>query len=160
MSEAAATLKMPLNRLAYHVGALLRLGLVRIAREQKRAGRPIRFYRAAAGSFLVPAAAAGRRTGTGLAEEMRAAIGRAEQLAGAHDLLLALDADGRPILSRHGAETTADACEYWRMLHLGRSEAQTLAAELGALLRKYEGAPGKGKRAYLAHAALAPRATR
>ncbi len=157
LSEAAALLEMPLNRLAYHVGTLHRLGLLRVARAQKRAGRPIRFYRAVADRFLVPAAAMGRRPGAGLAAEMRMALDRAEQLAGASDMLLAIGADGRPTMTRSGAETATDACEYWRALILSRSEARALAAELGALLRKYQGPPGKGKRPYLVHAALAPR---
>ncbi len=160
LSEAAEALAMPLNRLAYHVGALLRLGLVGIVRERKRAGRPIRFYRAVADAFLVPAAATGRRPGAGLSAEMRAAIDQAELLAGASDMIVALDAGGRPIMTRHGAEAATDACEYWRVLALTRSEAQALAAELGALLRRYEGKPGKGKRTYLAHGALAPRTER
>jgi DNA-binding transcriptional ArsR family regulator len=157
LSEAAGALAMPLNRLAYHVGALVRLGLVRVEREQKRAGRPIRFYRAVADHFLVPAAALPRRPGAGLAAELRAALDGADQLAGGNDMVLTIDGGGRPIMTRHGAETAADACEYWRVLTLSLSEAQALAAELGALLRRYGSKPGKGKRTYLAHAALAPR---
>lgn len=160
LSEAAGALAMPLNRLAYHVGALLRLGLVRVEREQKRAGRPIRLYRAVADAFLVPATAIARRPGAGLAAELRAALDRTEQLAGGSDMIVALDAVGRPVMRRHGAELAADACEYWRVLQLSRSEARAVAAELGALLRRYESKPGKRKRPYLLHAALAPRADR
>ena len=160
LSEAAGTLAMPLNRLAYHVGALLRLRLLRVTREQKRAGRPIRYYRAVADRFLVPAAAMGRRPGAGLSAELRVALDQAEQLAGSSDMLLEIGASGRPTMTRHGAAAATDACEYWRVLTLSRSEARAVAAELGALLRKYESKPGKGKRAYLAHGALAPRATR
>ena len=160
LSEAAGMLAMPLNRLAYHVGVLMRLGLLCVTREQKRAGRPILFYRAVADRFLVSAAAMGRPPGAGPAAEMRRALDRAEQLAGSSDMLLALDAAGRPVMTRQGAQAAIDACEYWRALTLDRSEARALAADLGALLRRYESKPGKGKRAYLVHCALAPRALR
>src|SRR5688572_16669477 len=136
LSEAAAALAMPLNLLAYHVGALLRLQLLRVTREQKRAGRPIRFYRAVADRFLVPAAAMPRPAGAGLATEMRNALERAGQLAGTSDMLLAVDPEGRAIMTRHAAAAATDACEYWRVLTLSRTEARALAAELGALLGK------------------------
>lgn len=160
LTEAAERLAFPLNRLAYHVGRLIELGLLRVVREQKRAGRPIRYYRAAADSFLIPAAAMGRRVGDGLTAELRAALDRAELLSGASDLLISLDEAGRPRLQRRGGNVDADACEYWRVLSLSAAEARQLNGELRALLRRYEGSPGRGKTAYLAHAALAPRARR
>lgn len=160
LTEAAERLAMPLNGLAYHVGRLLELGLLRVAREQKRAGRPIRHYRAAADAFLIPAAAMGRGVGDGLTAELRAALDRAEPLAGASDLLVSLDEAGRPKLQRRGGTIDADACEYWRVLALSAAEARQLNRELRTLLRRYEGAPGPGKAFYLAHAALAPRGVR
>lgn len=160
LTEAAERLAFPLNRLAYHVGRLLELGLLRVVRERKRAGRPIRYYRAAADSFLIPAAAMGRRVGDGLTVELRAALDRVELLSGASDLLISLDDAGRPRLQRRGGNVDADACEYWRVLSLSPAEASQLNRELRTLLRRYEGAPGRGKTFYLAHAALAPRARR
>jgi DNA-binding transcriptional ArsR family regulator len=157
LSEAAEALAMPMNRLAHHVGSFLRLGLLAVTRERKRAGRPIRYYRAAADAFVVPAALMGRRAGDGLAAELRKALAEAETLAGASDIMLSLDGEGRPLMSRSGGEREADACEYWRVLPLGRSEARALAGELRALLHKYERPTGKGAVAYLAHVALAPR---
>ncbi|HYN46940.1 MAG TPA: hypothetical protein VES64_09640, partial [Allosphingosinicella sp.] len=151
LSEAAAALAIPLNLLAYHVGRLLRLGLLQIVREQKRAGRPIRYYRAAADSFLIPAAAMGRRVGDGLTAELRTAIERADTLSGASDMLVVLDEAGKPRLERRGGTVDADACEYWRVLILDRDQARLLTRDLRALLRRYEGTPGRGKRPYLAH---------
>ncbi len=156
LSDAAAALAVPMNRLAYHVGAFLRLGLICVTRVQKRAGRPIRHYRAVADSFLIDGAAMGRGAGAGLAAELGRALDRTERLAGT-DMLLSLDDSGRPRMERVGEAASAEACDYWRVLALSRAEARALAGELADLLRKYEGAPGKGKSAYLAHAALAPR---
>lgn len=160
LTEAAKRLAIPLNALAYHVGRLIELGLLLVVREQKRAGRPIRYYRAAADSFLIPAAAMGRRVGDGLTAELRSALDRADLLAGASDLLVSLDEAGRPRLQRRGGNVDADACEYWRVLSLSAAEAGQLSRELRTLLRRYEGAPGRGKSAYLAHAAIAPRPAR
>ena len=157
LSEAAAALAIPLNLLAYHVGRLLRLGLLQVVREQKRAGRPIRYYRAAADSFLIPAAAMGRRVGDGLTAELRSALDRADPLSGASDMLVVLDEAGKPRLERRGGNLDADACEYWRVLTLDRDQARLLTRDLRALLRRYEGTPGRGKRPYLAHVGLARR---
>ena len=157
LSEAAAALAMPMNRLAYHVGALLRLGLLEVTRERKRAGRPIRYYRAVADAFVIPAAMMVRRPGDGLAAELRGLLGQAETLAGTRDMMLSLDSTGRPLLSRCGGEAEADACEYWRVLTLSRSDARALAGDLGQLLRKYDRSGEKGAQAYLAHVAMAPR---
>lgn len=157
LSEAAAALAMPMNRLAHHVGSLLRLGLLLVTRERKRAGRPIRYYRAAAEAFVVPAALMARPPGDALAAELRKALAEAETLSGASDMMLSLDDQGRPLMSRSGGETETDACEYWRLLPLGRAEARALAGELRALLRKYERPAGKGAATYLAHVAMAPR---
>jgi len=157
LTEAAAALAMPLNGLAYHVGRLLRFGLLSVVREQKRAGRPIRFYRAAADSFLIPASAMGRRVGDGLTAELRTAIERAGSLSGSSDMLVVLDEAGKPRLERRGGTVDAEACEYWRVLALDRDQARLLTRDFRALLRRYEGAPGRGKKVYLAHVALAQR---
>src|SRR5688500_17585725 len=63
MADVGRALAMPLNRLTHHVGTFLRLGLLMVVREQARAGRPIRFYRAVADSFLVPGALMRERAG-------------------------------------------------------------------------------------------------
>jgi predicted ArsR family transcriptional regulator len=160
LTQGAEALGMSLNLLAYHVGRLRRLGLLKVVREQKRAGRPILFYRASADSFLIPAAAMGRRVGDGLTTELRAALDRADSLSGASDMLVVIDEAGEPRLERRGATVDADACEYWRVLSLGQDEARMLNRELRALLRRYGGAPGRGKATYLAHVALAPRGGR
>ena len=157
LSEAAAVLDMPLNRLAHHVSSFLRLGLLTLVREQKRAGRPIRYYRAIAELVLIPAEVAHAATGTALAAELRVALAKSDRLAGHEDMILSVDADGRAKITRTGG-IEAEACEYWRMLNLSKSEARQLAGEIEALLRSYQAPPGKGRMAYLAHAAVAPRA--
>jgi hypothetical protein len=72
-------------------------------------------------------------------------------------MLLSVDSTGRARMTRISEEMASDACEYWRVLHLGKKEARQLARDLADLFRAYEAAPGSGRATYLAHAALAPR---
>lgn len=56
VGQAAKVLGLPTNSLLYRVKKLTALGLLRVVREQARAGRPVKFYRASADSFFVPLA--------------------------------------------------------------------------------------------------------
>lgn len=57
LSEVASELNVPLNKLHYWVTKMLDLGLVRVIRSRKRAGRAVRYYSAVAPAFFVPFAA-------------------------------------------------------------------------------------------------------
>lgn len=160
LADAGRALGMPLNRLSYHVAAFLRLGLLVVTRAQRRAGRPIRFYRACADSFLVPAALMRERAGDALARELRASLARAAAIDGPGDMLFMLDASGRPRMERTGTAVESDASEYWRVLTLNPREARALARRLADLLREYESRPARGSAAYLVHVAVAPRLER
>jgi DNA-binding transcriptional ArsR family regulator len=160
LAEAGRALAMPLNRLSHHVGTFLRLGLLVMVRVQKRAGRPIRYYRACADAFRVPAGLMRERAGDALAQELRAALAQAEAISGPGDLLFYLDEGGRPRMERSASEAESDACEYWRVLTLNPREARELARSLAGLLRDYENRPARGSAAYLVHVAVAPRLMR
>lgn len=54
IAEAARELGQSINSVHYRVGRLLDAGLLVVSRTLPRAGRPIKFYRTAAGSFLIP----------------------------------------------------------------------------------------------------------
>src|SRR4051812_40758344 len=69
LSELAAFTGERMSLLLHHVRALQAAGLVQVAREQARAGRPIRFYRAIAEAFFVPAEFAAMFPAHRLAEE-------------------------------------------------------------------------------------------
>src|SRR5947209_14259496 len=55
VAELAKATGMEIKRLHYHVGALARLGLLKITGRRRRGGRAIKLYRAAAPAFFVPA---------------------------------------------------------------------------------------------------------
>ena len=160
MAEAGRALGMPLNRLSHHVATFLRLGLLAVTRVQQRAGRPIRFYRASADSFLVPADLMRERAGDALARELRASLARAAAIDGPGDMLFLLGANGRPRLERTRMEAESDTSEYWRVLTLNPRDARLLARRLADVIREYEGRPARGSAAYLVHIAVAPRLER
>lgn len=53
-SEVAQALAVPLTTLAYRIRKLLDLGLLEVARIKRRAGSPVKHYRAVADTFFVP----------------------------------------------------------------------------------------------------------
>ena len=155
LAEAGRALAMPLNRLSHHVGTFLRLGLLVMVRAQKRAGRPIRYYRACADAFRVPAGLMRERAGDALAQELRAGW-QSEAISGRRPALH-LDERGAPD-ERSASEAESEACEYWRVLTLTRAKPE-LAHSLAGLLRDYEDRPARGSAAMI-HVAFAPRLTR
>jgi hypothetical protein len=54
VSQAAAEVGCKLNAMHYRVKTFLEAGLLRVVREQKRAGRPVKVYRSVADAFFVP----------------------------------------------------------------------------------------------------------
>ena len=54
VSEAATEVGCSLETMLYHVNRFLDAGLLRVAREKPRAGRPIKLYRSVADAFFVP----------------------------------------------------------------------------------------------------------
>ena len=155
--EVAAASNIDLRRLHHHVQKLCRLGLLRVVGERKRAGRPIKLYRAAGDAFFIDAAAVPRPFGKGLAIELQASIAldHSQNVSG---MLFTADADGRPtgrIVRREGVRTVAP--EMWRILQLGADDAEALKAELQALFTRYEQRTDAEGKTYLVHAAVAMR---
>lgn len=54
VSAAAKSLQTSPNSLLYHIDKFLKLGLLVITREEKRAGKPIKYYRTKADTLFVP----------------------------------------------------------------------------------------------------------
>lgn len=54
VSQAAAEIGCKLNAMHYRVRTFVEAGLLRVVREEKRAGRPVKVYRAVADAFFVP----------------------------------------------------------------------------------------------------------
>jgi DNA-binding transcriptional ArsR family regulator len=144
-----------LPKLHYHVTRLLDAGLLRVSREQARGGRPIRFFRAVAESFLVPQKFLGELPGEAMAAEMRTLLQRNR---GDVALRYAADERGgfRMTLVRDEAGPSPRALELWQVFKLTRQQRDELARELKDLFHRYAKAEG-GSETILAHAAFAPR---
>ncbi len=54
VSQTAAELGRSVSATLYRVKTFLRAGLLYVAREEKRSGRPIKHYRSVADAFLIP----------------------------------------------------------------------------------------------------------
>lgn len=127
---------LPLSLVHYHVSKLMRLGLIEVVEEQRRAGRAQKVYCAAAKEFVVPAELIVELPGTGLAQQMREALNRhlARSLVG-----VSFTHDGqrpRANLLKDPAQTGA-ALELWLDMGLRASDAAELALEMQALADRF-----------------------
>jgi predicted transcriptional regulator len=157
VAEVAASSGEPLSRVYHRVMRLLSQGLLRIEREEKRDGRPIKYYRAVAQRFFVPIDLLHRSPGSGLAAELRAQLDEELFRSEREGVLFYVD-NGSPRVSWFGqSRTSGTAGELWQIVTLRPEAVRAFAAEVQALLAKYEG-PSVGGRPYLLHAAFAPRA--
>jgi DNA-binding transcriptional ArsR family regulator len=144
-----------LPKLHYHITRLLEAGLLRVSREQARGGRPIRFFRAVAQSFLVPQTFLDELPGEAMATELRNLL---QASRGDVSLRYASDSRGsfRMTLVRDETAAAPKATELWQVFKLSRQQREALSKELKELFERYSKAEG-GSETYLVHAAFAPR---
>lgn len=155
LSQLARLTETPLNLLHHHIRKFMRLGLVRITREEARAGAPIKYYRATARAFFVPAELMDAELGAGLSSQLRDLLARslARSLQG---VVYSHDGKGPRMRLVRDADARTMAIELWVELHLSEADAATLADDLRALLHRFEARSKKMHRRYLLHAAIAP----
>jgi hypothetical protein len=155
LSELATATGAPLNLLHHHLQKLLRLGLVKIARTEKRAGAPIKHYRAVARSFFVPAELMGAEPGVELTSVLRERL--EQSLAGSiRGAMYSQDESGPRMRLVREAGRRPVASELWLRLRLSDKDAAALAEEIRQLLHRFHARRGSSRRSYLVHAALAP----
>lgn len=173
VGEAAHELGVKPNTLFKRVKALERLGLLRVAHEQPRAGRAVKLYRCVAESFFVPFRATSletlealfytateepnRRIASGLAHQLIAQAPRLGYLVTPyrntlrHDLSL----DGHTEYDALRPENPAFV-RAWPVLRLDPERAKRFQAELMGLLERYADGWGERYQVYLAFAPLLP----
>lgn len=161
VSQVAEALSEPIAKIFYHVTRFLRQGLLVVEREERRAGKPVKYYRTAAPSFLVPQELIDRPCTQGLTEELRQALDAAmaeREIAG---VLFSADQDGgiNMALAPASPGGPVPSVEIWYTIRLPDEAAAALADELAALLARYERLSGSGKE-FLVHAALTLRRPR
>ncbi len=154
VKELSDCLGVEMKRLHYHVTALLALGLVTIAREQPRAGRPVKFYRAASRSFLVLDNVASTAPADALASSLREALQQQRERSSG-GFLYDADANGRLRMRRVEARGRhpAAAIEQWRVMKLSGADSARLAQELSECVARYADSPSG--QAYIVHLAVA-----
>jgi hypothetical protein len=158
LTELAREIGEPLPKLHYHLGRLATAGLLRQSRTQARAGRPVRYYRAIAESFLISLADMAETVSEAWTRELRQSL--AEQ-ANRRELSLLHHTDdaGRyrvRLIDPESRGRRNDAFDYWKVLRLTAEQRRALAEEMGALITRYETSSPSGE-PYLVHAAFAPK---
>jgi DNA-binding transcriptional ArsR family regulator len=157
LGALAKEIGQPLPKLHYHLGRLTACGLLRLSRTQARAGRPIRYYRAAAEAFLISLADMGEPAAEGWNRELRRSL--AEQ-ANRRELSMLYYSDGPGrmrvrLIDPDGKARASRAFDLWKVLTLTAEQRVALAQELAAVIARYE--PSPGGEPFFVHAAFAPK---
>lgn len=160
LAELAGITGVELKRLHYHATALRKLGLLVIAREQRRAGRAVKLYRAVADAFFVSEKVMPSGPAAALTLELRDSLDKLRDRS-RDGVVYYLGEDGEPRMRPVKSRTAkpSGAAEYWRVLKLSRSEALRLAKDIDDCLKAYVLPHGDGSETYLVHFAFAPRRT-
>ena len=177
LAEVGRELDVPVNAVLYRARLLVKHGLVRVVGEERRRGRPMKRYSAAAQAFIVPVTLVPVGTLDGLLalnelrgqEELTRGLARAvRRLADPDGLVLRIGVDESGMfgagLAREGEgfdlaeELTRDSVpalwSSWSALSLSDAEAKSLQRELVALWRRYHG--GSAPTSYTLRLALVP----
>lgn len=157
ISEAARQLGEPVNAVHYRVRKMLRLGLLEVKREQRRAGSPTRWYGSTSERFFAPfrdspgATLADALTATEAEWQqrlMRGLAGAMQQAAPGAEWGVEFsrrdDGQTRKRLSRHPRSTntghvtaTLNWWNWWEEIDLSHEEAENLTQDLRDLLARY-----------------------
>ncbi|MDP9149941.1 MAG: winged helix-turn-helix domain-containing protein [Myxococcota bacterium] len=153
LSQLARLTETPLNLLHHHIRKFMRLGLVTIARETSRAGAPMKYYRATARAFFVPAELMDPELGAGLNSKLNDLLvrSRARALQG---VVYSHDGSGPRMRLVRGTSSRSTATELWAELRLSDAAAASMADDLRRLLHRYEACASKTHRRHLIHAAV------
>jgi len=157
LAEIANDTGLDLKRLHYHVTVLTKLGLLVVAHEQKRAGRPIKMYRATAKAFFVPEDAAHTGPDEVLTAELRRSLAKQRTRSRA-GIVYHLGGDGEPRMQpvRRSPAKGVPAVEHWRVLRLSQLDALRLSKDIEDRFKAYADSHDGSAESYLVHFALAP----
>ena len=152
LSELARATETPLNLLHYHVSKCVALGLIEVVREKGRAGRSVKYYRATARVFFVPAELIVETPGTAFTYKLRELLDQnlAKSLQG-----ISFSHDGhRPradLIKDQNAQS--GAVELWLDVGLSSADAAELAEELQSVIDRFRVRGNDGAPRYLVHLA-------
>jgi hypothetical protein len=158
VSDVASTVDEPVGKVFYHVRRLVDLGLLRVARAERRQGKPVKYYQSVAETFFLPAELIEKPFTRRLVEELHSSLEHNFYRSELEGVIISTDQSGavqielRPKPER---QASPSAAELWYVLRLSDASASALAAELRELLEQYE-SRSEG-REFLVHAAFARR---
>jgi hypothetical protein len=157
LRETSAASGLDLKRLHHHAGTLCRAGLLKVEGERRRAGRPMKLYRASSDAFFVLDELLPKPFTESLADELRESL-LTHGFRPGRGMLFALDSQGEVRAQRvDPPDSPASVLDLWFLVRLPRSELDSLRAELRAVVERFDRGDRPGARPYLIHAAAAPR---
>ena len=169
VTQAAAQLNLPFNRMYWQVQRLLRLGLLSVARVEQRVGRPIRYYRMVCDEFFIPQDVVSveevvGQTNIELTHSLNFSLVRALQdeigrEGGTH---IRRRPDGKlalrlvPALGQESGQSAHPPVLHgiWYQWALDAEDASRLQQDMLAIAARYGGR--QGSRTYLVHLAMVP----
>lgn len=153
-NDLSARLGLTPSLLHYHLGRLLSARLVTVSRVEPRRGRPIRYFRAAARSFFLPAEMTPHLPDGALIEELRRALqtGRTGTYSG---ILYAWD-DGPRMRVVSDRRSGPPLGEMWHRLTLNDADARALIDELRGVFARFETRQNAAGARFLVLGAVAP----
>jgi Helix-turn-helix domain len=156
LADLARLTDTPLNLLHYHVNKCIKLGLIRIAHAKPRAGRAMKYYRASARSFFVPAELISEWPGAERTQDLRDTLdrGNARSIEGVN---FTHNGMHPCILLVKDRAATSHAVELWLDVGLSSADAVTLFEDLRQLLERYRARGKEGEPNYLVHLAAVRR---
>ncbi len=156
ISQVAAATGEPIEKVFYYVRSFIELGLVFVVHEERRQGKPIKFYQTVAARFFLPAEVIEKPLTASLAEELLSSLEHNLHRGDLQGVAVFSDEDGGvqiKLLPRPKPVRKASAAELWQVVRLTDAAASALAEDLRALFKKYDGGAGEGDE-FLLHAAF------
>ena len=152
-NEIAIRLSVPLKRLWYRLSRLIDAGILEVAGERKRAGRPQPLDQCSATSYFVPAELRRTTLGSELATQLRKALDRAHAPAGE---LVRWDG-GRFRVHKvpDRSESGRRSIELWGRAAIDPKDLPRLEREMRSVLDRYS-PKVPSDQDYLVHFAVAP----
>lgn len=171
-SDAARFLGVEISAVAYWIRCFLKLGLLRVTRLERRAGRSIKHYHASAESFFVPFSAIpvesleamhdriGEQSRAAMTRGQVAVLRESRESPGvrvfAQSKILRMEyVEATTLAPLYSLESTRPAVlEHWDIVKLNFEDAKALQIELSDLLARY--ADRAGTQRYILNLRLAP----
>ncbi len=154
LQELSVSTGMTLSLLHYHVRRLCGLKLIESTHEVPRNGRPIKYYRARARAFFVPAHFGS--DSNGFLSDVKAAFEAVHMSRPDEGTLYDVSASGQPRMRKIASRGKQVVAKLARVVHLSDAEASTLATHITKLMSR-AGQTGAGRRRpYLLYCAVVP----